>query len=252
MSHTTSVAGAAARPLHAELQDDLRRQQGTRRGYRETGTALARPMNRASRPVMMASASVTILVISSATVGTSFISPCDMPAYRSRPRDRQARRRCQQRRPASGRGCPANWPPPPRISTTSRLTELQATRAGVAAVVRKISSVAELVPAATICLLDPHRASSTRPSPMKRVPMLTPSAPSASAADQPAAVGESAGGDRSGSSVPVGRRRDQHQPRHVILAGVPGALEAVDRRSRRPRARCADSLADRASPYGSP
>ena len=63
---------------------------------------------------------------------------------------------------------------------------------------------------------------------MKRVPMLTPSAPSASAATRPRASAkppEAMNGIFSLSAV-VGM---QDQAGHVVLAGVAGAFEAVDR-----------------------
>src|SRR5580658_2394399 len=76
----------------------------------------------------------------------------------------------------------ANWPPALRISTTSRLTELSATRA-VFRRLRKMSWVpVEL--AATMARLIASCTGASAVA-MKRVPMLMPSAPSASAAASP-------------------------------------------------------------------
>ena len=61
---------------------------------------------------------------------------------------------------------------------------------------------------------------------MKRVPMFMPSQPSASAATSPRASAkppEAMHGDLDD----IGGGRQQHQVRHVVLAGMAGALEAV-------------------------
>ena len=106
--------------------------------------------------------------------------PADqIPASRSpssntrRPRD-----------PATRSLTSSNCPPPARISTTSRETVLDATRA-VLCRLRKISSVPRSSVSTMACLTLSWMHDSTVH--MNRVPMLMPSAPSASAATRPRA-----------------------------------------------------------------
>ena len=111
-----------------------------------------------------------------------------------------------------------------RISTTSRDTTLLATRA-VLRRLRKISSVSRSLPA-TIASLTFWWIARLDGAHEARAHVDAVGA-QRQRGDQAAGVGEAAGGDHRDLDL-LGGGRDQHQPGDVVLAGMAGALEAVD------------------------